>query len=178
MKTYIAILRGINVSGQKKVPMAELRRILADKGLVNLQTYIQSGNLVFRSSLDTDVIVNTIKNSIQGYFGFQVPTLVIVSGDMKEVVNNNPFPEADLSKLHVTFLADSPDLQLAGSIPPSDNPNEAYLIKDRVIYVYCPDGYGRTKINNMFFEKHLKITATTRNWKTCSKLLEMAQAYE
>ena len=172
---YIAILRGINVSGQKIVNMAELRQLLSNVGLQNLETYIQSGNLVFKADQKADELAATIRERILNHFGFEVPTLVLPANEMDIVIQENPFQDKDLSKVHVTFLSSQPNDQLIESLRPSPNPNESYLVKGKVIYVHCPDGYGRTKINNMFFEKKLKTTATTRNWKTCLKLWEMAQ---
>jgi len=174
-EVYIAILRGINVSGQKIVNMAELRQLLSNVGLQNLETYIQSGNLVFKADQKADELAATIRERILNHFGFEVPTLVLPANEMDIVIQENPFQDKDLSKVHVTFLSSQPNDQLIESLRSSPNPNESYLVKGKVIYMHCPDGYGRTKINNMFFEKKLKTTATTRNWKTCLKLWEMAQ---
>ncbi len=171
----IAILRGINVSGQKKINMAELRQLLSGAGLEELETYIQSGNIVFKANQTPDKLEEVIRESIMGHFGFEVPTLAMPAEAMDMVIKENPFKDKELSKLHVTFLATHPDSQLVESLPASSNTDEAYRIIEKVIYVYCPDGYGRTKINNMFFERKLKTTATTRNWKTCLTLWKMAQ---
>ncbi len=172
---YITILRGINVSGQKKINMAELRQLLSNLGFQELNTYIQSGNIVFKADQNANELAVTIRECILNHFGFEVPTLVLPADEMDMVIQENPFQDKDLNKLHVTFLSSQPNGQLIESLPPSPNPNESYLVKGKVIYVYCPDGYGRTKINNMFFERKLKTTATTRNWKTCWKLWEMAE---
>jgi uncharacterized protein (DUF1697 family) len=174
-ENYIAILRGINVSGQKKVNMAELRLLLSNLGLQDLETYIQSGNIVFKADQKVDELAATIKERILNHFGFEVPTLILHADEMDKVIQENPFQHKDLSKVYVTFLSFQPNDHLIESLPPSPNSNECYLVKGKAIYVYCPDGYGRTKINNMFFERKLKTTATTRNWKTCMKLWEMAK---
>jgi len=174
-KTFIAILRGINVSGQKKVNMAELRQVLSNKGLADVQTYIQSGNIVFTSKMEVDQLAADIRSCILNHFGFEVPTLVVPSSRLELIIAENPLHNIDTNKLHVTFLTQLPDKQLVDTLPLSTNLNEEYRIIRDVIYVYCPDGYGRTKINNMFFERKLKSIATTRNWKTCLKLREMTQ---
>jgi len=174
-KTFIAILRGVNVSGQKKVNMAELRKQLSNKGLEDVQTYIQSGNIVFASQIEDNKLVDIVQNCLLNHFGFEVPTLVVPSEKLDFIIDENPLRNIDISKLHVTFLKQLPNRQLVEALPPSPNSNEEYRIIEDVIYVYCPDGYGRTKINNMFFERKLKVTATTRNWKTCLKLRDMAQ---
>lgn len=175
MKTYIAILRGINVSGQKTVPMAELRRQLMELDLKDLKTYIQSGNLVFKSDENASMLQNIIRETMQGYFGFDVPTLVLSARDFFEIIENSPFQKHDITKMHVTFLSAEPDPKIVESLPRSSNPREVFHVTPKAVYVYCPDGYGRTKINNTFFEKKLQVTATTRNWKTCLKLTEMAK---
>ena len=173
-KTFAAILRGINVSGQKKVNMAELRQLLSNKGLDNLQTYIQSGNIVFTSEIGVEHLEEIVQSCILNHFGFEVPTLIIPASKLDLIITENPLHNIDTNKLHVTFLTQLPDRQLVDALPFSANSNEEYKIVGDVIYVYCPDGYGRTKINNMFFERKLKSIATTRNWKTCLKLREMA----
>ena len=155
--------------------MVELRSLLENHGLKEVQTYIQSGNLAFRSDLTKDQLETTIAESIRKRFGFEVPVLVLTSSEIAAIINHNPYEHEDLTKLHVTFLADPPSQEKLDSLPASPNPREKYLIKDQAIYVYCPDGYGRTKIHNNFFENKLKVTATTRNWKTCLKLSEMAE---
>ena len=174
-KTFVAILRGINVSGQKKVNMAELRQLLSNKGLEDLQTYIQSGNIVFTSEIEVKQLEEIVRSCILNHFGFEVPTLIVPASRLDLIISENPLHKVDTSKLHVTFLTQLPDRQLVEALPLSPNPNEEYRILGDVIYVYCPDGYGRTKINNMFFERKLKSIATTRNCKTCLKLREMAQ---
>jgi uncharacterized protein (DUF1697 family) len=155
--------------------MAELRNLLDHHGLKEVQTYIQSGNLVFKSDLTKQQVVTTIAESILKHFGFEVPVLVLTSNEIAAVINRNPYKKDDLTRLHVTFLAEGPSKEKLHALPASPNPREKYQVKDLAIYVYCPDGYGRTKINNNFFEKKLMVSATTRNWKTCMKLSEMAE---
>ncbi len=175
METYIAILRGINVSGHNKIPMAELRELLTVRGLRDVQTYIQSGNIVFKAAEeDFGALNGKIGDAIQEHFGYQVPVIVLKTNELQQAIAGNPFVREDTKYLHITFLADQPSKELADSLPSSPNPLETYTIDGKVIYVYCPDGYGRTKLNNMFFEKKLKVSATTRNWNTCMKLLELA----
>lgn len=174
MPTYVAILRGINVSGQKKIPMAELRQILERHEWKNLKTYIQSGNVVFETTpKDPLELSGKIAESIMKQYGFEVPVITLTAAEIRSIIDANPFANKDLSKVHVTFLAIEPDPGLVKQLPVSNNPKEAYRVMGKAVYVYCPDGYGRTKIHNMFFEKKLKVTATTRNWKTCLQLAAM-----
>lgn len=154
--------------------MAELRSLLGVSDLSNLKTYIQSGNLVFKSGRDQGSIEKVIKHQIKDHFGFDVPTQVISTDDLTKAIKLNPYDHLDQSKMHITFLATPPEKELIENVPASPNSNERFKVSGRITYVYCPDGYGRTKLNNGFFERHLKVEATTRNWKTCLKLHEMA----
>lgn len=155
--------------------MAELRQQLMELNLKDLRTYIQSGNLVFKSDENASKLQNIIRETIQRYFGFDVPTLVLSARDFLEIIENSPFQKYDITKMHVTFLSAEPDQKIAESLPRSSNPGELFHVTPKAVYVYCPDGYGKTKINNRFFEKKLQVTATTRNWSTCLKLTEMAK---
>ncbi|MEM6630882.1 MAG: DUF1697 domain-containing protein [Bacteroidota bacterium] len=179
MNTYIALLRGINVSGQKKIKMAELRQQLGELGLEGLQTYIQSGNLVF-SSVESDslVLAESIKHKIQEDYGFEVPTQVWGKGLWEQIFTQNPFlpdKSEEIAKLHVTLLAEIPTAEQLSVVSQVHFPPDEFICKDQAIYLYCPNGYGRTKLTNTFWERKLKVAATTRNWKTMTKLREMVE---
>jgi uncharacterized protein (DUF1697 family) len=178
MQVYIGILRGINVSGQKMIKMPELKAHLEKAGLVNVLIYIQSGNVVFEYKKESSgKLQELIKTVIAKKFGFDVPVIVKTSEELIEVSQNNPFinkRKADIEKLHVTFLSEEPKKELLEKfIPPANIPGE-YAFSGKAIYLLCPNGYGQTKLTNNFFENKLKVTATTRNWKTVLKLAEMA----
>jgi uncharacterized protein (DUF1697 family) len=177
MKTYIALLRGINVSGQKKIKMADLRALLESLGFAEVQTYIQSGNVVFKSSADDpgELIVR-IENAIQKKYDFHVPALVLDVEDIREALENNPFKERETDWLHFTFLAEAPSQDRVAQLEALDYPPEEFELGQRVVYLYLPKGYGRAKLNNNFLEQKLKVKATTRNWKTTQKLLDLAGA--
>lgn len=178
MITYISILRGINVSGTKKTPMKELLAQYEALGFTNVATYIQSGNLVFQSAeKDTRSLISQIEEKLKGHFGFEIPVLLRTAGEMKSVLEQNPFlKEQDIQtdKLHVTFLAQQPEASAIEKVQAYDFSPDRFILAGREIYVYCPNGYGRTKINNNFFEAKLKVGATTRNWKTVNVLADMA----
>ena len=178
MKTYIALLRGINVSGQKKIKMAELRTHLVDWGFSAVQTYIQSGNIVLQDSDQApQQIAERIRQGIASVYGFDVPVLVLAPEDLDEVLADNPFlPEQDPKRLYVTFLSSQPDAALQDQLQQEDYAPEAFVLVKNYIYFFSPIGYGRAKMNNNFFEKKLKVNATTRNWRTVNKLREMCQA--
>ncbi|HSO87688.1 MAG TPA: DUF1697 domain-containing protein [Draconibacterium sp.] len=178
MKTYISILRGINVSGQKLIKMDALRTAYENIGIRNVTTYVQSGNVIF-DALETDPekLEKMIYSRIEKDFGFEVPVMVLTVEKLKQVVDNNPFGydrDKDPAFLHVTFLSSKPGKYDSSAIEEKKQEGEEILFTDEAVYLYCPNGYGRTKLNNNFLEARLKVTATTRNWKTANELLKMA----
>ena len=172
MITYVALLRGINVSGQKKIKMADLRGLLEQIDLQEVQTYIQSGNIVFQSSLEAAALRQKMAGVIADYYGFDVPVQVISANQWREWANENPFlpgHEEDLRFLHLTILEKDP-----GQLPPlSFDTKDQFEQRGRLIYLFCPGGYGRSKLTNTFWERKAGCAATTRNWKTVRKLAEM-----
>lgn len=182
MTTYISILRGINVSGHKMVKMDALKEMYKRLKFKNIQSYIQSGNVVFQSdSAPVAVLEKKIRKEILKSFAFDVPVLVREVEEIRQVLKNNPFVskrKEDISRLHVTFLSDEPQKDaLVKASAVSYAPDE-FIVKGRTVYLFCPDGYGNTKLNNTFFENKFKLTATTRNWKTTSELLVIAEKTE
>jgi uncharacterized protein (DUF1697 family) len=174
MKTYVAFLRGINVSGQKRIPMAELRELLAKTGLSNIETYIQSGNVIFQSSEKSkENLESQIHNAIKSHFGFEVPVLILNPKELKQIFNACPFPENQKTESYFMLLFESAEGMLVNEISNLSNSNETFQITDSCIYFYSAIGYGKSKFNNNFFEKKLKITATARNYKTMVKLLSL-----
>jgi uncharacterized protein (DUF1697 family) len=179
MKTYIALLRGINVSRQKKIRMADLKTHLEELGWEDIRTYIQSGNLVFKSADNNPVkIAQKIKQKLLEKYGFEVPILVLEPKELMHIIKNNPFtrdPETVEDRLYVTFLFNTPRTDLVRNLQKSKQSNEHFVFDDNIIFLYYPDGYGRAVMNNNAFEKGLKVAATTRNWKTVNKLYEMTK---
>lgn len=175
MKTYVALLRGINVSGHKKVPMAELREILSKVGFVNVQTYIQSGNVIFQSlEENTKRLTDIIQKEIKDYFHFEVPVLIKTNEELLGIFNACPFSEEKKGKSYFTLLYRTPDKVLVADLGELKYPNEEIIIANSCIYFYSSIGYGNTKYNNNFFERKLKVTATARNYKTMLKLLSLS----
>lgn len=178
MKKYIALLRGINVAGQKKVAMAELRKVLGHAGLENVQTYIQSGNIVFESeSIDSEGLQKIIEKSICSGFGFEVPVLVVTAEQIGAILEASPFKasiENESTKLYYVLLKRRPENDLKQRFLEELYPNEEFAITESCVYLLCKSGYGKAKLNNNLIERKLKVSATTRNHKTMSKLLEMA----
>ena len=177
METYIAILRGINVSGKKLIKMEELRKYLHDIKLKDVKTYIQSGNIVFNyPPTNQKVLATIIADKIKKEYALEVPVIVLSSIEMKSIAANNPFVNdrgEDTSKLAVTFLSDEPDVEkLKILYTLKDYPNE-FIIAGKVIYLLCPNGFSNSKLTINFIENKLKITASSRNWNTVVRLLGM-----
>jgi uncharacterized protein (DUF1697 family) len=177
MQTYIAILRGINVSGKNKIAMKDLKAALEGAGFLNVATYIQSGNVVFGHKLtDEKTLANQITQLIKTAFGLDVPVLVRTANDIEQTYANNPFLKQkgiDADKLHITYLADVPAQENIDKANTYNYGPDEFIIMGNNVYVHCPNGYGNTKLNNTFFENKLKVAATTRNLKTAAKLVEM-----
>ena len=173
---FFALLRGINVGGKNKLPMADLRACLENIGLSNPRTYIQSGNILFQSQeTNKEKLIAQIQASILKEFNIESSVFLEDKAFLVSTLENNPYlkatPDMDIKELHVTFLSESStELELVS--PERYLPDSYKLIEGRA-YVHCPNGYGRTKLNNSFFEKNAKVSCTTRNWKTCQKILSL-----
>lgn len=177
MPIYIAMLRGINVSGHKVIRMEALRASFCALRLSNVKTYVQSGNVVFDADTGSVAVLSEkIERRILRDFGFSVPVFLRTAKELEEIIRRNPFltdTAIDHSKLHITFLADgAPKTTLQALQPLAAKPEQLRVI-DRQIYLYCPNGYGRTRLSNTAIEKKLSVSATTRNWKTVNTLLAM-----
>lgn len=175
---YIALLRGINVGGSNKIKMGDLTRLFESLGYRNVRTYIQSGNVVFESGDETSDASTKLEKSIKEEFGFEVGVIIRESLEFGSILKNNPLlkkPGLDKEYLHVTLLRDLPQKEKILNFEISKDDNEKYEIGGREIFLYCPNGYGKSKLQNNTFEKKLGTKATTRNWKTMQKLLEMAK---
>lgn len=176
MKTYIALLRGINVGGHKKVPMAELRALLTKSGLENVKTYIQTGNIIFQSSSkNTKTLEEKIKQSILEHFGFDVSVLVRTRVQLSKIFNDCPFPEEKKVSSYFAILSEAPKEDLVQEAYKKTYENEEYEILNDALYFYCANGYGNAKFNLNFFERKLMVSATARNYKTMVKLLSLSQ---
>lgn len=179
MRTYISLLRGINVSGRNPVKMKALQAMYESLGFSKVITYIQSGNVVFRSEpAEPEELERKISSGIFRSFGFDVPVFVLDPETLKKTVSLNPFLPSrseEIFHLHLTFLSAEPDKSISGSLIAEKYLPDEFLFIAKVIYLYCPGGYGNTKLNNNFLEKKLNVTATTRNWKTVLELVKIAE---
>ncbi len=173
----IALLRGINVGGKNMLPMQELSALFVEAGCEDVRTYIQSGNVVFRTgSAVGEEISSTISASILSRFGYRVPVITRTARAFLEIVQANPFLEAgaEADKLHVMFLAELPESASVESLNPQRSPGDEFAVLGREIYLHCPNGVARSKLTNSYFDSRLSTISTTRNWRTVRKLLELA----
>lgn len=176
MKRYLALLRGINVSGQKLIKMADLRKILEASGLDQVETYVQSGNVFFSTEIrDRSVLQDLIRDSIKKEYGFEVPVLVKTPVEIEAILNNNPHIQngKDPDRNYITLLFSIPENQRIEELKKVRFEPEEYIIDKDVIFFFSPNGYGRAKMNNNYFENKLDVMATTRNWKSMNKFREI-----
>ena len=179
MGTYISMLRGINVSGQKKILMLELKALYEGLGFSEVITYIQSGNVIFNTTQNDPELTLTslIEKAILEKYGFNVPVIIRTIDEMQDVIKANPLIKASgklTEKLYVTFLDKEPAMRALEKINPFNFLPDKFRFHYREIYLDCASGYGTTKLSNTFFENKLKVKATTRNWNTVNKLVELA----
>lgn len=181
MNKKIAILRGINVGGRRKILMADLRSLFEKLGFQEVQTYIQSGNALFHTDSPlTDIELATkIEQAISKQYEFEVPVIVIATDQIGKIAKKNPFlknKETDITHLHLTFLKEKPSKENQSKTEEYNYEPDQFVIKDQAVFVYCEGKYHKSKLTNNFFEKKLKVAATTRNWKTVLKLVELSSS--
>jgi uncharacterized protein (DUF1697 family) len=178
LRRYVALLRGINLGARNKIAMADLRELFEALGAEDVTTYVQSGNVLFRSRIARDELVRKIEQRISSELGLEIKVLLRTSPELAKLVAGNPFAksEGDPLKLHVTFLADTPAAARVRVLDPQAFEPDEFRVTGRHVYLHTPNGYGRSKLSNAYFEKQLGVAATTRNWKTVTTLAELAQA--
>lgn len=179
MATHIALLRSVNVLGKNMIKMPELALAFEKAGFREVRTYIQSGNIIFDTSEKSPGVLSAkIRELISAHFGLTIQVVVVTPRELADIVAQNPFiirTGIDLTRLHVTFLDREVDPEKGEKLLSYSYPPDEIIIGNRAVYVHCPDGYGRTKYHNNFIEKKLAVNATSRNWNTCLKLLEMCR---
>lgn len=174
MEKYLALLRGINVSGKNLIKMSELRDLLISNEFVDVQTYIQSGNIIFRHKMEsTSVLESKVNKVILNGFQLQIPVIIKSQNELINAINGNPFPEViekDYNKLLLVFLKETPTAQNIKSLSAMSFTDEKFVIKENLIYLFFKNGSGKSKMNNNFLESKLKVQSTARNWNTILKL--------
>ena len=182
MPVIISLLRGVNVGGHHLIKMDALRALYESLGLRDAQTYLQSGNVVFGAERrDLSLLAKQIEDRIEKRFGFRPEVIVRTPSDFRKVMAGNPFAarrDINPSKLIVTFLAQDPGEEARKAILRIKTDPEELQISGRELYVYFPNGMGRSKLTGATIEKTLKTRGTARNWNTVRKLLDMAETLE
>ena len=182
MTVLISLLRGVNVGGHHMIKMDALRALYESLGLRDVQTYVQSGNVVFKSAgRDLGALRKRIESAIERSFGFRPDVMIRTTSDLRDVIARNPFATRrglDPSRLLVTFLLTDPGQEARDKVLLIKTDPEELRIDGREVYVYYPNGMGRSKLSPALIEKTLKVSGTARNWNTVTKLLEMAEKLE
>jgi len=180
MTVVISLLRGVNVGGRNMIKMEALRALYESLGLRDAQTYVQSGNVVFKTDArDLAALSKRIENAIERTFGFRPGVILRTASDLRDVVAKNPFAKRsgiEPARLLVTFLAADPGVEGRKKVLAIKADPEELRINGCEIYIYYPNGMGRSKLSWLTFEKLLNTTGTGRNWNTVTKLLDMAEA--
>ncbi|AZS84348.1 DUF1697 domain-containing protein [Streptomyces griseoviridis] len=176
--TYAALLRGINVGGKKKLPMAELRQLMEGLGHDGVRTHLQSGQAVFTTGRgDEGTLATELAEAIEKRFGFPVDVIVRDHAYLTAVVDDCPFPAAELEprQLHVTYFSAPVDPARFTDLDRDTHLPEEFRLGDRALYLYAPDGLGRSKLAEALSRPRVNkgLIATTRNWNTVTKLAEL-----
>ncbi|MGA2739191.1 MAG: DUF1697 domain-containing protein [Bryobacteraceae bacterium] len=182
MPVLISLLRGVNVGGHRKVKMDDLRALYESLGFEDVQTHINSGNVLFKTGArDLARLRKRIEDAIESACGFRSDVILRTPADLREVVGRNPFaarPGLDASKLAIHFLAGDPGDDVRKQVLAIYAVPEELHIHDRELYIYYTNGMARPKLSLPLVEKTLKMSGTSRNWNTVRKLLEMAEKLE
>lgn len=177
MNTYITLFRGINVGGNNMLPMKALKALIEQNGCVDVRTYVQSGNAILRSSISNpENLAKRLSAAVSKNHGFVPRVLVLTRAELEKAAAANPFPQAHANpkSLHLFFLAARPNKPDLKAIEGVKTKTEAFALKDRVFYLYTPDGFGASKLAARA-EQLLGVDATARNWRTVTTLLDMTK---
>lgn len=179
MTRFVALLRGINVGGHRKMPMADLRELHVEMGHTNVKSYLQSGNLMFDCpDAKCAILAKILEQAYEARFGFNTQVIVRKLADIMHAVQNCPIdlaPEREPKFLHLVFLSNTPATKAVAALMQYDGPEE-WVVRGDVLYIYYTDGAGRAKLSLSYIEKALNVTGTARNWNTATKLIQLTAA--
>ena len=174
MSKFVALLRGINVGGKHIIRMAELRALCEELGFTSVATYVQSGNIVFDTATRKEATVSeALEEAIRNRFGFDVAVMTRTASEIAVVAERNPFlreAKSDPTRVYVSFLPSRPTAARVRGIKSPATNGERFQVIGREIYLHYPNGYGRSKLTNVFFERALGIPSTARNARTVEAL--------
>lgn len=171
MKKYIILLRAVNVSGKNILKMAELKNTLSEYGFQDVQTYIQSGNILVETDLTRNETQKKIQNCIATEFGLNIEVFVFTKKEFEDAKKNNPYSDKEPNRVFFTFMNSKPDMEKIEQLATISFENEYYSIHNNILYFYLPSGAAKAKMSNSFFEQKLKIKSTGRNMNTIDKLI-------
>ncbi len=175
---YVALLRGVNVGGKNKLPMADLRDIFTAAGCAAVQTYIQSGNVVFEAAQDlAERAPEIVTGAVRRRFGYETAVVMRSREELRQVVASNPFDTSGEPRLlHVAFLENTPGAEAVSRLDPERSPPDAFAVRGRNVYLHYPNGVARSKLTNEYLAAQLQSVSTMRNWRTVLTLLDMVDA--
>lgn len=182
MPVFVCMLRAVNLGSHNKIKMEALRSLCASLKFQDARTYLQSGNVVFRTAEKRPAAVcSCLESAIEKTFGFRTPIILRTSSDLRTVIARNPFASRrniDPSKLLVVFLASEPAAEACAAVRKIDTAPEELFIHGRELFIYFPNGMARPKISWPRIEKALNVPGTGRNWNTVTNLLALAESLE
>ena len=182
MATFVSLLRGINVGGNKTIPMSRLKALHEALGFGSVKTHLNSGNVVFQTDeKDAAKLTRKIEAALEKEFGFRPAVVLRNAAKLRKIVEKNPFADmakSDPSHLVAMFLASKPDKNAKARLAKAYSGVEEIRISGDIVYVTYPNGIGKSKLTNVFLEKQLGVTGTARNWNTVTNLLQIAEAIE
>ena len=174
---HVALLRGINVGGKNRLRMTDLKSLFLRAGCVGVRTYIQSGNVVFRTAeSQVEQVLKYVRAELVRRLGSEIPIVLRTGDDLASVVTGNPFSAAtvDSRSLHVGFLPRIPSGCRVSNLEQYRSPPDEFAVRNREIYLHLPNGVARTKLTNAYFDRDLGLPSTFRNWRTVRKLAELS----
>jgi uncharacterized protein (DUF1697 family) len=173
---YVVLLRGINLGSRNRIPMAELRESLAEAGFKDVQTYLQSGNVVLSSGAKPENVARKCERQIAARFGLDIPVVVRTRDELAGVVHRNPLEKVakNPKRYQVSFLAANLGAEAMIKLAAAAAPSEQFVVSGREVYAWHPSSIGRSRLWTLLAGQGLGVTATSRNWTTVTKLLELA----
>jgi uncharacterized protein (DUF1697 family) len=176
---YTAWLRGINVGGKNKLPMKQLVGVFEAAGCTNVRTYIQSGNVVLHASPTVARRLSTvIEAAITDTFGFASPVILRSASALRRAADENPFLARGIpsEQVYLALLRDAPKAERIAALDPARSPGDAFEVVGDHLYLHLPNGVGKSKLTNAYFDRALATVSTIRNWRTILAVLDLAEA--
>jgi uncharacterized protein (DUF1697 family) len=174
-EVFVALLRGINVGGNNRLPMADLVEICSEARCQNVRTYIQSGNVILQAAKSrAQTLGAELARAIERSAGLKVPVVIRTAAELDRVVKANPFTGVETTQVHVVFLAHQPDATAIRALDEKRSPGDEFRVVGREVFLRLPNGVARSKLTNDYFDRTLATTSTVRNWNTVLKLRALA----